>query len=131
MKSTGLTLTKNYKNIFVLGSGNPSTTAFKLLESAKTNKLKIPTYFCSSGQIPSWVDSETLIIALSHSGNTIEVIDAVDFLSEKGYEVIAVKSGGRLKEKTADLKNIILLNYSADLLPRMAIGYVYVFLTAF
>jgi len=126
LKDARLELKSNYKNAIVLGIGNPSTVAFKLLLSADINQLKIPVSFSSTSEIPSWVDKNTLIVALSHSGNTIEVLESVDKLTSLGYQIIAITGGGRLKEKAQENKNIILIEYHKDLLPRMAIGYAYV-----
>jgi len=128
LEQSDIRLRTDYKNILVIGVGNPSTVAFKLLESVKENKLKIPACLISTKEIPSWVSSDTLIIAISHSGNTIEVLDAVDALTERGFEIIAITTGGRLKEKSDTQDKIKILLYSAELLPRMALGYCYVLL---
>lgn len=118
----------DYKNVAVFGAGNPSTVAFKLIESSDINKFKLPVVFCSTSKIPAWVTKDTLIIAVSHSGNTLEVLDAVDSAAEKGVEIVAITAGGRLKEKARANNKIKLIEYSAPLLPRMAIGYIYVLL---
>ena len=129
LEQSDLRLDKKYKDVLLVGIGNPSTVAFKLLTTAKINKLKIPVSISMSKDIPTWVSNDTLIIALSHSGDTIEVLDAVDEITEKGFDVIAITTGGRLRVKANNNEKIKLLSYAADLLPRMALGYSYVLLT--
>jgi glucose/mannose-6-phosphate isomerase len=119
-------LKQGYKNVLILGTGNPATVVFKLIEAVGANRLRVPLYLCSRSTVPSWVSKDTLIIAYSHSGDTIEILDAVDMLTAKGFDIIAVTTGGRLKEKALSHKLIQLIIYDAPDFPRMATGYAYV-----
>jgi glucose/mannose-6-phosphate isomerase len=121
-------LRSDYKNVLILGTGNPANVVFKLIEAVGVNRLLVPIYLCSRSSIPSWVDKDTLIIAFSHSGDTIEILDAVDTIAEEGFDIIAVTTGGRLKEKAKANDLIQLVTYEAPDFPRMATGYVYVIL---
>ena len=121
-------LNKDYYNILILGAGNPANSAFRLIKSAKENKLKVPVSFCSSDNIPAWVSKKTLVIAISHSGNTYEVLQSVDEVLKKDINVIAITTGGKLKEKYSQNDNVQFAMYSENLLPRIAVGYAYVLL---
>ncbi|MCX6383878.1 MAG: SIS domain-containing protein [Actinobacteria bacterium] len=126
--SYNIELKSDYKNILILGVGNPSNSAFRLIKAAKENKLKVPVSICSSKIIPFWVSKKTLVIAVSHSGETHEVLQAIEAVLEKGIDLIAITTGGKLKETYKDNKKVQIIEYSELLLPRMAIGYSYVML---
>jgi len=66
------------------------------------------------------------VVAISHSGNSVEIIDAVDKVLESGCKVFAITTGGRLKQKAKKNKNIKIIQYKADMISRMAVGYIYV-----
>ncbi len=119
-------LRNDYKNVLILGTGNPANVVFKLIEAVGINRLLVPITLCSRSSVPSWVSKDTLIIAFSHSGDTIEILDAVDMLADEGHEIIAVTTGGRLKKKAKDNDLIQLVTYDAPDFPRMATGYAYV-----
>ncbi len=127
---TGIKLSfkKEYKNVLILGVGISSNVAYKLLESININKLKIPVIFNSKQTIPLWVDKDTLVIAISHSGNSTEVANAVDKALKSGIKVFAITTGGKLKNKATHNKNIVLIQYKAEVESSMAVGYFYVFL---
>lgn len=121
-----LSFRKEYKNVLILGVGLASTVSHKLLEGININRLKIPIILNSKQTIPSWVNKDTLVIAISHSGDTIEVADAVDNVIKSGIKVFAITGGGRLRNKASHSKNIELIQYKADIESRMAVGYIYV-----
>ncbi len=121
-----LSFKKEYKNVLILGMGLSSTVVHKLIEGININMLKIPIILNSKQTIPSWVNKDTLVIAISHSGDTIEISDAVDNVIKSGIKVYAITSGGRLRNKASHSKNIELIQYKADIESRMAVGYIYV-----
>jgi len=121
-----LSFKKEYKNVLIIGMGLSSTVVHKLIEGININMLKIPVILNSKQTIPSWVNKDTLVIAISHSGDTIEIADAVDNITKSGIKVYAITSGGRLRNKAAHSKNIELIHYKADIESRMAVGYIYV-----
>ncbi len=128
IKELKIKLRDDYKNVAIFGTGNPSTTAYKLIESSDINKFKLPIIFCPTGKIPAWVNQDTLVIIISHSGDTLEVLEAFDKASEKGLEIVVITAGGKLKAKASANNKTKLIEYHAPLLPRMAIGYAYVLL---
>jgi len=123
-----LSFNKKYKNSIILGVGSSSNTAYRLITSIEINKLNIPIVLFTKATIPPWVNKDTLVIAISHSGNSIEIIEAVDKVLEFGCEVFAITTGGALKQKAEKNKNIKIIQYKADMISRMAIGYIYVLL---
>lgn len=123
-----LSFKKQYKNALILGVGNSTQTAYRSISSLQINKLKIPIILNLKPDIPSWVDKNTLVIAVSHSGNSVEVLSSVDEALDLGIEIFAITSDGKLKEKAAGNKNIKIIDYNIDIISRMATGYIYVFI---
>ena len=130
IRNIPLRFEKKYKNILILGVGNPATTVYRLMESVSSNNIKVPISISSSKELPTWVNSETMVIAISHSGNTREILNAITEVTDRGIKVYAITTGGRLKERFSGNKYVTLIEYSEKLLPRMSIGYAYVFLTS-
>ena len=49
-------------------------------------------------EIPKFINSNTLVIASSYSGNTEETISALKKCVKKNAEIAIITSGGKLKE---------------------------------
>jgi len=121
-----LKFNKKYNNAIILGVGSSSNAAYRLITSMDINTLKIPIFLFMKASIPTWVDKDTLVIAISHSGNSVEVIEAVDKVLTLGCKVFAITTGGKLAQKAKKNKNIKIIQYKADIISRMAVGYIYV-----
>ncbi len=78
----------------------------------------VPIVNVDDYRIPDFVDSSTLFIPMSYSGNTEEVLSATAQALKKGAEVVAFTSGGRLSEIS---KRVIKL--PKGLQPRSSLGY--------
>jgi glucose/mannose-6-phosphate isomerase len=74
------------------------------------SNLEIPVLINKSYDLPSWVNSKTLVIGSTYSGNTEETISVIEAAVEKGAEIAFVTSGGRAGEiaKEHDLNQIVL-----------------------
>lgn len=121
-------LRQDYKNALVIGIGNSAFLAHMLLEAIDINRIHIPIVFSSKNTVPSWVDRDTLVIVLSHSGETLEVLDAVNTLLQKGIRIIAITAGGQLKQLASGRQDMLLIEYQTSIKSRMAIGYMYALL---
>jgi glucose/mannose-6-phosphate isomerase len=53
----------------------------------------------------------------------------MDTVASKGIKIYAITTGGALKERFKDDKNVTIIEYSEKSLPRMSTGFAYVFLT--
>jgi len=86
------------------------------------DELKIPVAICRNYNLPGFVDEHTLLFCSSYSGNTEETLSCFEKGLRKKAFIIAIGSGGRLKE--AALKNkISCVTIPAGYSPRAAIGY--------
>ncbi len=129
IKKLKLPFRKKFKNSLIIGMGSSTNVVYRLINSMDIDKINIPVFLCSRSTIPSWVNEETLIVAVTHSGNSIEVIEAVDTALKAGANIVAITTGGKLKEKALSDDRILLIEYSVDILSRMVVGCIYVFIT--
>jgi glucose/mannose-6-phosphate isomerase len=90
--------------------------------------INVPFEIVQDYDLPSYVDSSTLFIASSYSGNTEETVSVLDqALGEsrddsKKPMIIVIASGGEL-EKMAKDKNLPLITIPSGYQPRMTLGY--------
>ncbi len=115
-KSTDRTFT----NIMVVGlggSGIGGTIVAQLLK----DELPIPLNVSKDYSLPSYIDSNTLVILSSYSGNTEETVSAMEVALSKGAEVCCVTSGGKVLE-TAKAKGLNHIQIPAGIPPRGSFG---------
>jgi len=122
-----LSFSRKFKNAIILGMGSSSNVVHRLINSIDIDRVNIPVYLCSRSTMPSWVNKDTLVVAVTHSGNSIEVLEAVDKALGLGTDVVAITTGGKLKKIAGDNKDIRLIEYESDTISRMVVGYIYVF----
>jgi len=72
--------------------------------------------------LPSFVDEETIVFAVSYSGNTEETISSFNEASNKGYPVISISSGGKL-QRLSEEKSIFHIKIPSGMPPRCAVGF--------
>ena len=88
-------------NVLVLGMG-PGGFAGDLLAVTAGPFMPLPIVVVKSYQPPSYVDEQTLVFALSASGDTPEIVQAAAQAAEAGGRVVAVTGGGQLAQMAAD-----------------------------
>ena len=113
---------EGYKN-YVIGGMGGSHLAAGLLQ---TYKPDINLHIHSDYGIPAYDEDfcqESLFIASSYSGNTEEVVDFLDEVYAKGYDVIVIATGGKLIE-FAEANNIPYIQIpDTGVQPRSALGF--------
>jgi glucose/mannose-6-phosphate isomerase len=130
-QSGDLKLPNGYRDVdklVVIGMGG-SAIAADHLQALAYPESRVPITVVRGYSLPAWVDSRTLVIACSHSGNTEEVLTAFDQAVAGPAKTFVVTTGGRLAELAAS-KGIPLLQYSYPNVPRDAFGHGYVRLLA-
>ncbi len=75
--------------------------------------------------LPGFVDSSTLVLAVSYSGNTEEPLTLFREAKEKKAKLLAISTGGEL-EKLAYELDIPLYKFSYSAKPRAALGYLFI-----
>jgi len=83
---------------------------------------ELPIVAHRSDGLPAWVDQDTLVIAVSYSGDTAESLSAFSAAIERGAAVWAISSGGALKS-AAKRFGVPFVEIPRGLQPRAALGY--------
>lgn len=99
-----------------------STTAIDLLSSYSDDCSPTHVVAVSDRTVPRWVGKGTDVILLSYSGNTAEILDVFDTVTERGCRVLCITSGGRLLPlaREAGVRTLLL---PSGMSARTATGY--------
>jgi glucose/mannose-6-phosphate isomerase len=90
------------ESVVVLGMGG-SGAAGDLVGALVQPRLPIPFMVVRSyGFLPEWIGRNSLVFALSYSGNTEETLAAFDETHERGARIVAVSAGGELAKRSAE-----------------------------
>ncbi len=111
----GLPRRSDISNVLVLGMG-PGGFAGDLLAVTAGPFMSVPIVVVKSYQPPSYVDEQTLVFALSASGDTPETIQATSQAASAGGRVIAVTGGGQLSQMAASW-GVPIVEVPASLFP--------------
>lgn len=114
----GMSVTGRIDKIVVAGMGG-SAIGGDLLKIYMHN-LKVPVFVVRNYKVQNFVDENTLVFAVSYSGNTEETISAFEDAVKKKAKTVAVTSGGYLGQIA---KKVIKI--PSGLQPRAALGYLF------
>jgi len=89
--------------VMVVGVGG-SAVSGDLLQGWLGGSLSTPIHVCRDYALPAYADENTLILAISYSGNTEETLSAFVEAVKRGCMVISISSGGRLHDFARRLK---------------------------
>ena len=113
------------ENIVFTGMGGSGLTA-RVIETAFSDKLKLPFVRVNDYNLPNFVNSKSFVLCSSYSGSTEETLENVKQVIEKKAKWVAISTGGPLIEE-AKKYNVpfykIEPKYNPCNQPRMAIGY--------
>ncbi len=84
--------------------------------------LPVPYQVVRGYELPAWVSEQTLVVAVSYSGNTEETLACAARALARGCRPVCVASGGRLSELAAR-HGLPLVGAPAGLQPRASIGF--------
>jgi len=112
---------RSINNVIVAGMGGSALAAL-LVKSWLKSEMTLPFEVVRSYDLPMYVDSNTLVIVSSYSGNTEESISCLEQAESKGAQVAIIASGGRLIGH-ADQNQTTFALLPADMQPRMAVIY--------
>jgi glucose/mannose-6-phosphate isomerase len=85
-------------------------------------RSRLPVHTLRGSELPAWVGRNTLVFAVSYSGNTEETLHLFDEACERGARLIALSSGGSLAERAAGV-GAAVIRLPNTLQPRAALGY--------
>jgi glucose/mannose-6-phosphate isomerase len=106
--------------IVLLGMGGSAMAATVAMLAADG---RVPVVVHRGYGLPTWaVRSGALVVAVSYSGNTEEVLSGVEEALDAGLVVASIASGGRLARIAAD-RGLPHLEVPGGLQPRAGVGY--------
>jgi len=90
IKQTSLLL-RNASTVFLVGCGTSfNTCATAAYQFSKAGKQAIPVLASEFEQQLPFIDGKTAVIAVSQSGETADVLDAVKLAKQKGAAIVAI-----------------------------------------
>ena len=107
--------------VVIAGMGG-SAIGGDILCALAINHASIPIVVSRSYSLPAWVDSSTVVVASSYSGNTEETLTAFDEAYKRGAQLIVISTGGELGERAA-VRNIPYVQLPSGIQPRAALPY--------
>lgn len=118
-------LYREVQNIVVGGMGG-SALGGRIVDSLFNDRLRVPLEIATDYHLPNYVNSKTLVVLSSYSGNTEETIASAHDAIAKKAQIFIVTTGGKLAELAKE-ENLIsyvfkpIHNPSGQ--PRMGLGY--------
>ena len=109
------------KNIIILGMGG-SAIGGDVAEVIAQHHCSVPIIVNRSYTIPHWVDSNTLILASSYSGDTEETLSAFSQCQERNCSILVLSTGGTLTQHAKDMK-LDRVAIPQGYQPRAALGF--------
>lgn len=122
----GLALAKNikvkgyFKNFVICGMGGSALPGDILRSLNKINQI----YIHRDYGLPMTADENSLIICVSYSGNTEELVSALEEALKKKLKIICIASGEKVEE-ICKKNNIPLVKVPGGIEPRSATGYIF------
>nr|WP_282432906.1 bifunctional phosphoglucose/phosphomannose isomerase [Pelotomaculum propionicicum] len=111
-------------NILVTGLGG-SAIGGDLLRVYAADKISIPVIVNRDYTVPEFVGPDTLVFAISYSGNTEETLSAYEQAQARGASVIVISTGGKLGEM-ALRDGVPLVKVPSGYAPRAATGFLFI-----
>lgn len=112
-------------DLVVISGLGGSAIGGNLLRVFVHDTCKVPVIVVRDYVLPAYVNSRTLVVASSYSGNTEETLSAYNDAREKGAKIVAITTGGKLAEN-AQKDNYPVIKIPSGLSPRAALGYSFI-----
>lgn len=109
-----------FRSVLLAGLGGSAAGA-RLAVAMLDHDLTVPVVVSSGRALPGWVGPDTLVVATSYSGETVETVDLSRAALERGATIAAVTAGGTLAELTAESGGAVVL-VEGGYQPRGALG---------
>jgi glucose/mannose-6-phosphate isomerase len=108
--------------VVVMAGMGGSAAGADLLASCAAPTLDVPVLVHRGYGLPAAASRDALVIASSYSGDTAEVVSAVETALARQVPVVAITSGGAVGALAAR-RRLPCVALPAGLMPRMALGY--------
>jgi glucose/mannose-6-phosphate isomerase len=114
---------KRPRLVVIAGMGG-SAAAGDIIVGCAASHLEVPVVVHRGYTLPSIAQDDALVVAVSYSGNTAEVLSAAETALARRIPLIAITSGGALGA-LATQRGAGCVEVPAGLMPRMALGYLF------
>ncbi len=111
-----------FKNIIISGMGGSGLPGILLQLAAEELNINIPVYSHRNYGLPRDAHKESLIVVVSYSGNTEEVLPAYEEAKKLKAPLMVITSGGKLLD-AAEKDGVPAAIIPTGIQPRMAVGY--------
>lgn len=112
---------KSFTNVVLTGLGG-SGIGGSIVQNFTFDKLKTPFVVNKDYFLPAFVNSNSLVIVSSYSGNTEETLQAMKQALKVKATVVCITSGGKIAE-IANKKKLDCILLPSGMPPRACIGY--------
>lgn len=107
--------------VIIAGMGG-SALAGLMLKTWLAGELHVPVEIVRDYTLPAYVDTSTLVVASSYSGNTAETINCFAEARDRAAQVAVIAAGGEL-QRLADEYSVAHIQLPAEIQPRMTALY--------
>jgi len=114
---------KEPENIIIAGMGG-SAIGGEILRDWLRDEIPIPVEVCNDYALPAYANENTLVFAVSYSGETEETLNAFADAIRRKCTIIAITSGGHLLSFAQEL-HLPHVKIPGGLPPRAALPYVF------
>jgi glucose/mannose-6-phosphate isomerase len=108
-------------SVIVLGMGG-SAIGGDIVKGLTEQDIQVPFFINRHYDVPCFLDSSSLVIASSYSGNTEETLSALDKLTSVTKNIVVISSGGKISDLASE-KNWKLIQLPNGFPPRSALGF--------
>ena len=123
IKLRALPAMKRPRVIVIAGMGG-SAAAGDLVAACAADRVEIPVIVHRGYGLPSVAWDDALVLAVSYSGHSVEVLSAADIARTRGLPLVIVTAGGDLGAIAAQA-SLPWARIPNGLMPRMALGYLF------
>lgn len=116
---------REIRQVVIAGMGGSHLGADIALSALEGRLLK-PVVVASEYWLPGWVNSSTLVICSSYSGNTEETLSALQVAKQRRAKIVVITTGGRLATQARKLKLPLVLikpTENPSRQPRLGVAY--------
>ncbi|MBI3825839.1 MAG: bifunctional phosphoglucose/phosphomannose isomerase [Candidatus Rokubacteria bacterium] len=107
--------------VIAAGMGG-SAAGGDVVAACALERLDVPIVVHRGYGLPALARPDTLVVASSYSGETAEVVSALETALARGVPAVAITSGGRLA-RLAEQARVPRVALPGGLMPRMALGF--------
>ncbi len=119
----------NIQNIVIAGMGD-SALAAELVTASVSSNIRLPITLHRGYNLPAFANGpQTLVICISYSGNTEEILDAFETAQKNKCSLLVISTGGELTKRASE-KNIPVWKFEYEGMDTAAIAFPFALLLA-